>query len=249
MPTQNQIDDAAQAAKTAYGDIYNVFCRLASTEGASLRPIRSECFMVGKRVSGFEVAGALRIELLPKRHRAAGKIAPAADRIAVLMSSKDIYKFDDSKPSAEASYLDQSYVDIGYYHVPVRAGMAWQALLGIRYDFGVRGAKEGHPIFHAQICNGSAGSSIMSLSGTPCITPLPSKEVFDVVRMPTANMIGASALLKLSADHLSHGSFVAVLNRLRSLNFFGNWRCNCATLDHVDSARGMLALGWYGVKP
>lgn len=246
MPTQQQIDETARAANTAYGEVYNVFNRLALSEGASLQPIRAECFVVTKKPSSVEVAGALRIELLPRRHRAAGKTAPPADRIAVLLSSRDVYKFDDAKPAAEASYLDQSYVDIGYYRT-TRA--AWQTLMGVRYDYGQRGAKEGHPIFHAQMHDGSAGQSILPMAGTPNIDPLPQKEVFDTVRLPTANMIGASALLKLSADHLSHPSFTSVLQRVRGLNFFGNWRCNCSTLDHADSARGLLSFGWYGAKP
>ena len=145
-----------------------------------------------------------------------------------------------------ASFLDQAYVDIGYYRV---VGSTWRTLLAVRYDFGLRGATEAHPIFHAQLHKGGAGDSIRNMPATPMIDPLPEREVLDTVRVPTANMIGASALLKLSADHLSHGSFTSVLQRVRGLTFFGNWRCNCSTLDDAGSVRGLLASGWYGSQP
>lgn len=248
MPTQVQIDAFAQAATTAYREVHSVFDRSATSEGASLQPIRAECFVVNKPRghTTVEVVGALRIELLPSRHRAAGRTAPANDRIAVLLSSRDIYGFDDTKPADEASYLHESFVDVGYYKV---TNANWQALLAVRYDYGARGAMQGHPIFHAQMHDGSAGKRILNMAATPNIQALPEKEVFELVRVPTANMIGASALLKLSADHLSHGSFTAVLQRLRALTFFNNWRCNCSTLDDVNSVRGLLASGWYGCKP
>ena len=248
MPTQAQIDDFALAATTAYREVYNAFDRLATVEGAALQPIRTECFVVNKppKHSTVEVVGALRIERLSSRHRAAGEAAPATDRIAVLMSSRDIYAFDDAKPLAEASYLHEAFVDIGYYRV---TSSGWKTLLAVRYDYGGRGATQGHPIFHAQMHDGSAGEKIAKLPATPMISPLTQSEVFKGVRVPTANMIGASALLKLSADHLSHGSFTTVLQRLRGLAFFGNWRCNCSTLDDASSVRGLLASGWYGSKP
>ncbi|MCK4153488.1 hypothetical protein [Ralstonia pseudosolanacearum] len=247
MPTQAQIDSFAHTAATAYREVYNAFDRQATDEGASLQPIRTECFVVNKPKghSTVEVAGALRIERLSSRHRAAGKSAPAADRIAVVMSSHDIYAFDDAKPVAEASYLYEAFVDMGYYRVTTKG---WQTLFAVRYDYGRRGATQGHPIFHAQMSDGSVGKKIAQLPATPPILPLRS-EILNGVRMPTANMIGASALLKLSADHLSHGSFITVLQRVQGLAFFGNWRCNCSTLDDSNSVRGLLASGWYGCKP
>ena len=248
MPAPAQIDTFAQAATTAYREVYNVFDRTATGEGASLQPIRAECFMVNKPRghTTVEVLGALRTELLPNRHRAAGRAAPANDRIAVLLSSCDIYGFDDTKPSDEASYLLEAFVDIGYYKV---TNTNWQALLAVRYDYGSRGATKAHPIFHAQVHDGRVGKRIANMAATPNVQTLPEKEVFQLVRVPTANMIGASALLKLSADHLSHGSFTAVLQRLRALTFFSNWRCNCSSLDDVNSVRGLLASGWYGSRP
>lgn len=246
MPTPVQIQNTAQAAKHAYREVYNVFDRSAQSEGVALRPVFTDCFMVSEKPERFEVRGALRVELLPRRRRAGGKLVPASDRIAVLMSSRDVYKFDDSKQANEASFLDQAYVDIGYYRV---VGTIWRALLAVRYDFGQRGATGGHPIFHAQLHKGGAGDSIRHMPLTPTIDPLPEDKVLETVRLPTANMIGASALLKLSADHLSHGSFASVLQSLRGLAFFGNWRCNCSTLDDAGSVRGILAPGWYGSRP
>jgi len=248
MPTQAHIDSFAKTASTAYGEVFNVFARCAAGEGVAIQPLRTECFTVNKpaKHSTVEVLGGLRIELLPGRHRAVGKPVPANELIAVLLSSRDIYGFDDTKPEAESSYLHEAFVDIGYYKV---TNTNWQALLGVRYDYGGRGATQGHPIFHAQMHDGSAGKRIQNMSATPSIQALPTKDVFQHVRLPTANMIGASALLKLSADHLTHPSFTAVLQRLRSLTFFNNWRCNCSTLDDVNSVRGLLASGWYGCKP
>lgn len=247
MPNQAQIDSFANAAATAYRAVYDTFERSATDEGASASPVRSECFIVNKAAnySTVEVLGALSIDRLPKSRRGIGKTAPAGDRIAVLMSSREIFGFDDTKPAAEASYLHEAFVDIGYYKVSTKG---WRTLLGVRYDYSARGAMQGHPIFHAQMHDGSAGPKIAGLATTPVIQPLPQAEVFGHVRLPTANMIGASALLKLSADHLSHDSFTTVLKRLRAQPFFGNWRCKCDTLDDVDSARGLLATGWYGSK-
>lgn len=247
MPTQAQIDSFATAAATAYRAVYDTFERSATDEGASASPVRNDCFIVNKpnKHTTVEVLGALKIDRLPKSRRAPGKVAPAGDRIAVLMASKEIFGFDDTKPAAEASYLHEAFVNIGYYHVSTKG---WRALLGLHYDYSARGATQGHPLFHAQMHDGSASAGIAGLPVTPVIQPLPQSEVFGAVRLPTANMIGASALLKLSADHLSHDSFTTVLSRLRAQAFFKNWRCKCDTLDDADSARGLLAAGWYGSK-
>lgn len=246
MLNQDLIDSFAHQANIAYRAVYNTFERSALAEGAALTPVRTDCFVVEAKVGRtVEVVGALKVEQLSRRHRANSKSAPVSDRIAVLMASKDIYAFDDALSTGKASYLQEAFVDIGYYKVS-RKG--WRALLGVRYDFAGRGAREGHPIFHAQMHDGSAGRSLAALPTVPTIQPLPESEVFDQVRLPTANMIGASALLKLSADHLSHDSFKTVLQQMRGQTFFGNWRCNCSTLDDVDSARGLLATGWYAGK-
>ena len=246
MPSPAQLDAFALSAKTAYRDVYNTFERSAIDEGAAPTALSTECFTVSTKSQTVEVAGALKIEQLAGRRRAPGKSAPANARIAVVMSSKDIYAFDDTKPASQASYLQKVFVNVGYYNVTSKGG--WQTLLGLHYDFDSRGATQAHPIFHVQMHDGSAGKGIAGMAHTPPINALTQQQVFDSVRIPTANMVGASALLKLSADHLSHDSFKTLLQRLRALAFFCNWRCNCSTLDDADSARGLLATGWYGMK-
>ncbi|MBK1714699.1 hypothetical protein [Rubrivivax gelatinosus] len=246
MPSQAQIDDFALSARTAYRAVYNTFERSALDEGAAPTALGNECFTVSTKSATVEVFGALKIEQLAGRRRAAGKAVPHNARIAVVMSSKDIYAFDDTKPANEGSYLQKAFVNVGYYNVTTKHG--WQTLLGLHYDFDSRGATQAHPIFHAQMHDGSAGKGIVGLAHTPAINALTQQQVFDSVRIPTANMVGASALLKLSADHLSHDSFKTLLQRLRGLAFFCNWRCNCSTLDDANSARDLLATGWYGMK-
>jgi len=247
MPTQKEIDDFAVLASQAYRAVYDVFERTASAEGVALKPLGRECFEVSKPPARttVQVLGSLLVEQLPRKHVANGRTVPPQNRISVLLSSRDIYGFNDSEPSSNRSYLHESFVNIGYYRVTTKK---WVTLLSLRYDFGSRGATQGHPIFHAQLSNGQPGESISRLPTVPEITTLPSDEVYADVRMPTANMIGASALLKLAADHLTHDSFTTVLQKTQALPFFRNWRCNCSTLDNQDSVRGLLAMGWYGCK-
>lgn len=248
MATRPALDEFVSAAESAYRRSYAAFEVPAIAEGADLTPLGAggECFEVTapRGSASVQVIGSLMIERLPRRHKEGGP-ASVQDRVSVLVSSKDIYFFDQ-QPSLADRYLAESYVSIGYYKP--QSGK-WKTELALRYDFGARGARGGHPIFHAQIDSGVPGPRMASLPGVPTATNIVPLPYYGHIRMPTANMVGATALLKLGADHLSQASFSTMLRTFQGLPFFKNWRCKCDTLDHVDSAREMLSSGWYGCKP
>jgi hypothetical protein len=247
MAKRKVIEVFADAATASYRKAYAAFERSARLAGADLAPLRpgGECFETklgsGSHTS-VEVFGALKIERLPKRRRESNQ-PNSQDIVSVLMSSKEIYFFG-GRPALDNSFLAESFVSVSYYE-PRRTG--WKTLLSVRYDYSCRGARGGHPIFHAQMGDGSPGENMAKLAGMPSNIKL-LEDHYEGVRLPTANMIGATALLKLAADHLPHRSFTPVLRSIQALSFFRNWRCNCETLDDVDSPRDMLSVGWYGCK-
>lgn len=248
MAKRKAIEVFADAATASYRKAYAAFERSALQAGADLAPLRpgGECFETKLGSGGHtsvEVFGALKIERLPKRHRESNQ-PNAQDIVSVLMSSKDIYFFG-AKPALDNSFLAESYVSVSYYE---SRRTEWKTLLSVRYDYSRRGARGGHPIFHAQMGDGAPGDTLAQLPGMPPnIKRL--EDQYKEVRLPTANMIGATALLKLAADHLPHRSFTPVLRSIQALSFFRNWRCDCDTLDNIDSPRDMLSAGWYGCKP
>lgn len=248
MATRPAIDTFVSAAESAYRKAYAAFEVPAIAEGAGVSPLGSggECFHVSaaRGSASVEVIGSLMIELLPRRRKESGPANPQ-DRVSVLMSSKDIYFFDQH-PSLADRYLAESYVSISYYK---RQNQKWKTELSLRYDFAQRGARGGHPIFHAQIDTGIPSTRMASLPGVPAVTDIVPLPAYDRIRMPTANMIGATALLQLGADHLPQTAFITMLRTFQGIPFFRNWRCRCDTLDHVDSARELLSSGWYGCKP
>jgi hypothetical protein len=203
----------------------------------------TECFEVRQSAAPFtnrvEVHGGLMIEQLPFKRSQTAATAAASGRIRLLMNSFEIYKFKSAVIDPKSSFLYKSMVRIAYY----KGGSTWKTLLCLRYDFA--SAKDAHPIFHAQMENGTldaATQALFSVAGT--IVPI--QDIQHAVRIPTANMIGATALLKIAADHMSIQALRDLLIEARKVPFFKTWRCDCSTLDNVNSAKKMLALGWYG---
>lgn len=234
----------ANDANVAYRRAYAGFNRHAHTV-AAITPMLDggECFVAKPLRDGVEVNGALRIERLP-RNRSDGEPNPREPRICVLFESRDFYRPDADGEHGEGRKLASSVVRIGYYRA---VDSTWKTLLGIRYDYDFRGARGRHPIFHAQFDNGELHMRSAPLfPGLPKIDKL--NDVLTGVRVPTANVIGATALLKLAADHLSLQSFLAVQTEIASLPFFKNWQCDLRSLDDPESPRQMLSCGWYGTK-
>jgi hypothetical protein len=239
------LPELANNANVAYRKAFLGFQRHA-TRVATLTPLMAggECFVAKPKGNGVEVVGALRVERLP-RDRSDNDANPREPRICVLLESRDIYKPDTIPPSGEASHLSYSTVRMGYY-LPVDT--KWKALLGIRYDYDFRGARGRHPIFHAQFDNGLLHErSVGMFPNTPEIGKL--DDILQGVRVPTANVIGVTALLKLAADHLSLDCFEGVHAEIAALPFFQDWRCDLRTLDDPESPKKMLSWGWYGTKP
>ncbi|WP_159276036.1 hypothetical protein [Variovorax boronicumulans] len=234
----------ANDANVAYRKAFAGFNRHAHTV-ATITPLLDggECFVAKPLRDGVEVNGALRIERLP-RERSDGEPDPREPRICVLLESRDFYRPDADPDHGEGRKLAHSAVRMGYYK-PVKT--TWKTLLGIRYDYEFRGARGRHPIFHAQFDNGELHErSVRLFPNLPDIEKL--GDVLKGVRVPTANVVGATALLKLAADHLSLQSFLAVQNEIASLPFFQNWRCDLRSLDDPESPPKMLSCGWYGTR-
>ncbi len=245
MATSPQLNKFIQDAERSYQGSFSAFDREAQKGGATTLGLRAggSCFSASHRhVSGsdrVEVQGALKIERLPRRRRETNPSAQG--RINVLLSSRDVYGFI-GPPSIHTKQLRESYVSVAYY---VQKKAIWQTKLAIHYDYNQRGATQAHPIFHAQLGNGALGKNLVSLAGVPSVI----EEIVDplsTVRLPTAGMIGATALLKLAADHLSHSSFLVVLDSLRKPAFFKHWSCDHTTLDIPPHPPN--AVGWYSTK-
>lgn len=248
MAKRTAVQVLVDEAKASYRKAYKAFERPALSVGASLTPLRAggECFEVdvgsGTHKS-VEVLGALKIEQLPRRHKQ--NRPNEQDRVNVLLSSKDIY-FYEKKPLTESRYLAESYVSISYYK---NSKSKWNTQLSLKYDYSGRGAQDAHPIFHAQIGDGSLTEQLAALLITPKQQDIQLQQnIYREVRVPTANVIGATALLKLAADHLPYNDFVPVLRNFRTLSFFKSWRCNFRSLDVPDSPRELLSCGWYACK-
>lgn len=239
------IDRFISAAESANKRTFNTFQSLAVLAGVAVAPaLQGECFQVRKsspqHPDSVEIHGALRLDKVPYKRTETGN-GETPESINILMDSAEYFKFQGS-PSPETAFLYNAHVRIGYYK---RRTKAWKTLLCIRYDF--EGARNAHPIFHAQLENGIlSGPTAAIFHDVGNIEMM--KDLHYGIRFPSANMIGATALLKIAADHFPGESFRALLKTIQEQKFYQNWRCDCRTLDDPDSVKGMLSSGWYGSK-
>lgn len=245
MPKRSGIQIFIDEATRAHRNVYENFRRKAVSENVAVTPALSgEYFSVGtssaEHRDSVEIRSGVTIERLPYKRR--DETSTARDPgIFVLMNSLEVFKFD-GKPIPENSFLYKSNVRIGYYK---RSKEKWQTLLCIRYDY--QNARDAHPLFHAQLEEGPlSGDARHLFLNVPEIVGIPS--LHTRVRMPSANVIGATAMLTLAADHLSAKTFQEMVAVLKSQPFFSNWRCDCSSLDDADSIKGLLSNGWYGVQ-
>ncbi|WP_265211694.1 hypothetical protein [Herbaspirillum lusitanum] len=246
MAKRTAIEVFMDRAKLAHKNVYENFYRKALLESVALKPALSgEYFSVNQspapHKNSVEIRGGLIIDRLPYRRR--DENSAAQDRgISVLLNSEEIFKFS-GKVSADTSFLWKSTVRVGYYQ---RIKDKWQTLLCVRYDYAK--AYEAHPIFHAQLEAGTLNGDAVKVfnTGIPEILPIPN--LHTRVRMPSANVIGATALLTLAADHLSGKTFREMLMVINSQPFFSPWRCDYSSLDDPTAMSGALSNIWYGGK-
>lgn len=239
------IDRFIAAAELANKQAFTTFSRLASGAGVAVHPaFNGECFQVKKsgpqHPDSVEVHGAVRLEQVPYKRTESGDGSTAV-KMQILMDSFECFKFRGT-PSRRTAFLYNAYARVAYYKL--HRGR-WKTVLCIRYDFA--GAKNAHPIFHAQLESGVPRAAISALfPGLPPIDEM--KDLHLGIRFPSANVVGATALLKIAADHLPGTSFRAVLKAIQDQKFFQDWRCDCTTLDDPNSAKLLLSSGWYGSK-
>lgn len=253
MATKGQLlREFIQLSENAYNNVYTAFKRTAFLERATLLPAVGDQAFVAEaaqgKVNSVEVKGALRIDRLPYRRKevagSRGADPHPNDGINVVLDSLDIYKFDRDKPSLTNSFLYKSQVRVAYFK---RAQGKWKPHLCVRYDFAR--SYGSHPIFHAQLENGVPDASVRAM-----FPDLPEiAEPLDLhfkVRLPTANVVGATALLSLAADHLPLTRFPDVLRAVRAQALFKAepWRCDCSSLDGGLAPQSMLASRWYSTN-
>ncbi len=235
----------------SYDGVYQSFRENAYVEKTELCPVNAghRAFVVEKspppHKNSVEVRGALRINNLPYQRTLAAGASKHASGIDVLMDSLDIYKFKNDKPKLDESFLYCSTVRLAYFR---RSAKKWKPLLCIRYDFAK--STDAHPIFHAQLENGIPSSEVRKLfKDIPEVDVAHALQVHTNVRFPTANVVGATALLSLAADHLPLSRFPVILKAVRDQAMFSDaWRCDCSSLDGGLPPKAMLASGWYSSR-
>lgn len=251
MAAQDVINEFLKVAEKSYNETSIEFERIARLVGVNIKPaIPGQAFVASKspapHKASIEVRGALRIENMPYKRKQTAGTQPAADRhtagIFVLMDSLDIYKFK-GKPSLENSFLYKSNVRVGYYRASKKK---WKPLACVRYDS--ENAYQAHPLFHAQLESGSHDDRLKEIfQDLPDIDePL---VIHEAIRLPTANVIGATVLVSLAADHLPLANFPDMLRAIQKRPFFkSKWRFNSDSLDDEASVCGVLSSGWYSSK-
>lgn len=252
MANANEIlERFRQLIEKSYNNVYQSFEQSAYTEKTVMRPAnaKQQPFVASKSPSphknSIEVRGALRIDNLPYQRKQTVGASKHANGIDVLLDSLDIYKFHGDKPNLEESFLYCSTVRLAYFQ---RTEKKWRPLLCIRYDFAK--SHNAHPIFHAQLENGIPAAEVQGLfSGLPEIDTKHALQVHTNVRFPTANVVGATALLSLAADHLPLARFPLVLKAVRDQKVFSDaWRFDCSSLDGGVPPQALLASRWYSSK-
>ena len=253
MATKGQLlKEFIQLSENAYNNVYTAFKRTAFLERATLLPAVGDQAFVAEaaqgQVNSVEVKGALRIDSLPYRRKESAGSRRTDSRhdggINVVLDSLDIYKFDRDRPSLSNSFLYKSQVRVAYFK---RTKGKWKPHLCVRYDFAR--SYGSHPIFHAQLEDGVPDASVRAMFPDlpDVVEPL---DLHFKVRLPTANVVGATALLSLAADHLPLNRFPDVLRAVRAQALFNAepWRCDCSSLDGGLAPQSVLASRWYSTN-
>jgi len=252
MASANEtLEKFRKLTERAYNTVYQSFRDNAYIEQTVVQPVYvgQQAFIASKspppHKNSIEVKGALRIDNLPYQRKQTAGASKHAKGIHVLLDSLDIYKFHGDKPNLDESFLYCSTVRLAYFK---RKDANWRPLLCIRYDFAK--SYDAHPIFHAQLEDGIPTAEVRALfPGLPKIEAEYALPVHTNVRFPTANVVGATALLSLAADHLALSRFPEILRAVRNQKMFSDvWRCDCSSLDDGLPPQAMLASKWYSSK-
>lgn len=229
--------------ENAYNNVYKTFWQIAMTERTEFHPAfaNGAAFVARKSAPEYgnsvEVEGALRISKLPYKRKLTPGASKHANGIEVILDSLDIYKFEDNRPNLSTAFLHHSYVRLAYYRPG--AGDQWSPILCIRYDYAK--PSDAHPIFHAQLETGEFCPKAKDM-----FTVLPKLKstltVHENVRVPTVNVVGATALLSLAADHLPLSRFPTMLQSVRAQKMFNDpWRCDYRRMDAGRAPGPMLS--------
>lgn len=228
--------------ENAYNNVFKAFSQIAVHENTVTKsPYPGQMAFVAKQsaaphINSVEVEGALRISKLPYKRKLDPGTSKHANGLEVLLDSRDIYKFADGKPDLETAYLYHSYVRVAYFRP---TGRVWSPLLCLRYDYAE--PSHSHPIFHVQLENGEPPAHVRAFfPEVPALDKV--LQVHENIRVPTTNMVGATALLSLAADHLPLKRFPQMLKAVRDQKLFGDvWRCDYSRLDDGHAPGPMLS--------
>lgn len=247
--TRAVLDQFKKLAERAYNNVYQEFERSARPIGTVLLPAAGtgQAFVAlnspPPHVNSIEVHGAVRMDNLPRQRKLDPTLSRHNSGISVLLDSLDIYKFERDKPALDNSFLYQSTVRLGYF---TSAKGKWSPLLCVRYDF--QKSHDAHPLFHAQLESGMPSAALKALFPDMPVVEKP-LNIHTNVRLPTANVIGATALLSLAADHLPLVKFPEILRTIRKQGLFnGEWRCECNSMDMKALPDAVLSSRWYSTN-
>lgn len=234
---KKSIAEATTRLGRAYSAVADVFEAVARQSGAAFRPEQAPAFRVRAIDGRLHATCLTKIERLPyRRHQSASP--PQRDRITVVLDSSETFRVEGDRRAPKLCLMN-STVKVAYYR-PQQDRLT--TLLCVRYDFD--GAADAHPIFHAQIdTNAVDQNKLVRLGLSSPVTPMP--EHHERVRIPTANVIGPTALLQIGADHLPYEKFARILHKIRGDVLFTRWTCDRSTLDRPKALAKLLSSTWY----
>lgn len=235
-----RLEEFRSSAERAYRSVFNTFNIVATQRQCFPSVNSSECFVATSEttpVPSVKVSGSVWIDQLPMNHKADSPM----NRLSVLLQATSDYRFRGNDVQGEA-YLRHSMARLVYYR---RKKKKLNAIVGLRYDFGMRGATDKHPLFHAQFETGVELASTPFVSGPDDVVALPTTHVLTGIRVPTPNVTGPTALLKVAADHLHFSDFRQVLDEVRKYRLFRECDYEFSSLDTDHSPPKLCASTWY----
>lgn len=251
----SKLEEFRASAEKAYRKVYDSFAIKAGNFGYTLTTgLNTDCFIAKASPNTanhpyVDVDATLRVDGFPMNRKGRNPKDPG---ITVLLISHERYHFFGRKISKETSRLTESNVRLAYYRRV--KGAEFRTLAAIRYDYSNRGACAAHPIFHAQLESGEQLPTELLIEGIKPlikdikINPIPTTNLLAGIRIPSANMIGPVAFLKLSADHLGQQAFEETLQDFRSNTFFGGRSFKLDSMDVKFPKPELCASTWYSTK-
>jgi hypothetical protein len=163
------------------------------------------------------------------------KAASPAERIEILLRSREIYSRDDGR-------MAKSTVQVMYLELKDQDAFP---LLALHYDFELP-VKTAHPVFHAQMGQSTFDKAELEQVGFRATIKNRRTRIHSSVRIPTPCMNFSSVLLGLAADHLPPAVFARILTLVRSSDL-AHWDADCGALKTSLDARGgyLPSHHWY----